>query len=51
MKAAQDDVLSLLKKYEEERTSVLAVFGTPSQSVARVTGRFVFIPDHLSRKK
>jgi len=38
MKATQDDVLSLLRKYEEERTSVLAVFGTPSQSVARVTG-------------
>jgi hypothetical protein len=38
MKVTQDDVLSLLRKYEEERTSVLAVFGTPSQSVARVTG-------------
>jgi hypothetical protein len=38
MKATQDDVLSLLRKYEEERTSVLAVFGTPSQSLARVTG-------------
>jgi hypothetical protein len=38
MKVTQDDVLSLLRKYEEERTSVLAVFGTPSQSIARVTG-------------
>ena len=38
MKVTQDDALSLLKKYEEERTSVLAVFGTPSRSVARVTG-------------
>ena len=38
MKVTQDDALSLLRKYEEERTSVLAVFGTPSQSIARVTG-------------
>jgi hypothetical protein len=38
MKVTQDDVLSLLRKYEEERTSVLAVFGTPSQSLAKVTG-------------
>jgi hypothetical protein len=38
VKITQDDALSLLGKYEEERTLVLAVFVTPSQSVARVTG-------------
>jgi hypothetical protein len=38
MKATQDDALSLLGKYEKERTSVLAVFVAPSRSVARVTG-------------
>jgi hypothetical protein len=38
MKVTQDDALSLLRKYVEERKHVLAVFGTPSQSVARVTG-------------
>lgn len=38
MKVTQDDALSLLGKYEKERTSVLVVFVTPSQSVARVTG-------------
>jgi hypothetical protein len=38
MKVTQDDALSLLGKYEEERTPVLAVFVTPSRSVARVTG-------------
>jgi hypothetical protein len=38
MKVSQDDALSLLKKYVEERTPVLAVFVTPSRTVARVTG-------------
>ena len=38
MKVTQDDALSLLNKYQEERTPVLAVFTTPSHSVARVTG-------------
>lgn len=38
MKVTQDDALSLLSKYEQERTPVLAVFGTPSRSIARVTG-------------
>lgn len=33
-----DDALSLLNKYVQERTPVLAVFGTPSRSIARVTG-------------
>ena len=38
MKVSQTDVVSLLSKYEDERTLVLAVFVTPSVSVARVTG-------------
>jgi hypothetical protein len=38
MTVTQDDVLSLLNKYAEERTPVLAVFGTPSLSIARVMG-------------
>jgi hypothetical protein len=38
MKVALEDALSLLGKYVEERTPVLAVFVTPSVSVARVTG-------------
>jgi hypothetical protein len=38
VKVTLEDVLSLLSKYVEERTSVLAVFVTPSGSVARVTG-------------
>ncbi len=38
MKVTQDDALVLLGKYEEEQTPVLAVFVTPSRSVARVTG-------------
>ena len=38
MRVTQNDVLSLLGKYVEERTLVLAVFVTPSRSVARVTG-------------
>jgi hypothetical protein len=38
MRITQDDALSLLGKYVEERTLVLAVFGTHSHSVARVTG-------------
>lgn len=38
MTVTQDDALSLLGKYEEERTSVLAVIVTPSRSVARVAG-------------
>ena len=38
MTVTLDDVLSLLNKYVEEQTPVLAVFGTPSLSIARVTG-------------
>jgi hypothetical protein len=38
VRISQDDMLSLLGKYVEERTPVLAVFVTPSLSVARVTG-------------
>jgi hypothetical protein len=38
MKATLEDALSLLNKYAEERTPVLAVFVTPSVSVARVAG-------------
>ena len=38
MKVTLEDVLSLLRKYVEERISVLAVFVTPSVSVARVPG-------------
>jgi len=38
MKITLEDTLSLLSKYAEERTPVLAVFGTPSLSIARVTG-------------
>ncbi len=37
MKATLEDAVSLLSKYAEERTPVLAVFVTPSVSVARVT--------------
>jgi hypothetical protein len=38
MKVTLEDALSLLRKYVDERTPVLAVFVTPSVSVARVTG-------------
>jgi hypothetical protein len=38
MKVTLEDALSLLSKYAEERTPVLAVFVTPSVSVARVVG-------------
>ena len=38
MTVTQADALSLLNKYAEERTPVLAVFGTPSLSIARATG-------------
>jgi hypothetical protein len=38
MKVTLEDALSLLGKYVDERTPVLAVFVTPSVSVARVTG-------------
>jgi hypothetical protein len=38
MKVTLEDALSLLSKYVDERTPVLAVFVTPSVSVARVTG-------------
>jgi hypothetical protein len=36
MKITLEDALSLLSKYTVERTPVLAVFVTPSVSVARV---------------
>ena len=38
MKVTLEDAVSLLSKYAEERTPVLAVLGTPSVSVARVAG-------------
>ena len=39
MKVTLEDALSLLSKYVEERTPVLAILGTPwSLSVARVVG-------------
>jgi hypothetical protein len=38
MKVTLEDALSLLGKYVEGRKPVLAVFVTPSMSVARVTG-------------
>jgi hypothetical protein len=38
MKVTLEDAVSLLSKYVEERTPVLAVFVTPSVSVPRVTG-------------
>ena len=38
MKITLEDALSLLGKYVDERTPVLAVFVTPSVSIARVTG-------------
>jgi len=38
MKVTIEDALSLLSKYAEERTPVLAILGTPSVSVARVVG-------------
>ena len=38
MKITLEDALSVLRKYAEERTPVLAAFVTPSVSVARVTG-------------
>ena|SRR5271155_4247417 len=52
MKITLEDALSLLGKYAEERTPVLAVFGTPSLSIARVTGTIRVsigdrIPPHL----
>jgi hypothetical protein len=39
MEVTLEDALSLLSKYEEERTPVLAVFVTPSVSVARVLAK------------
>lgn len=39
MKITLEDTLSLLSKYEGERTPVLAAVVTPSLSVARVVGR------------
>jgi hypothetical protein len=38
MKVTLEDAVSLLSKYAEEQTPVLAVLGTPSVSVARVAG-------------
>ena len=38
MKITLEEALALLGKCAEERTSVLAVVGSPSLSVARVTG-------------
>jgi hypothetical protein len=42
MKVTQADAVSLLIKYADERTPVLAAFATPSLSVARVTGAVHF---------
>lgn len=39
MKVSLPDALSLLMKYADERTPVLAAFVTPSRSTARVTGK------------
>jgi hypothetical protein len=52
MKITLEDALSLLRKYAEERTPVLAAFVTPSVSVARVTGTIRVsiadgVPPHL----
>ena len=52
MKITLEDTLSLLSKYAEERTPVLAAFVTPSVSVARVTGTIRVsitdgVPPHL----
>lgn len=52
MKITLEDALSLLGKYAEEQTPVLAAFVTPSVSVARVTGKIRVsiadgIPPHL----
>jgi hypothetical protein len=52
MKVTLEDALSLLSKYAEERTPVLAAFVTPSTSVARVKGTIrvstvVGVPPHL----
>jgi len=50
MKVTLEDALSLLGKYVEERTPVLAVFVTPSVSVARVTGTIqISVVDGLVR--
>jgi hypothetical protein len=38
VKITLEEALTLLGKYAEERTSVLAVVGSPSLSIARVTG-------------
>lgn len=52
LKITLEDALSLLSKYAEERTPVLAAFVTPSVSVARVTGTIRVsivdgVPPHL----
>jgi hypothetical protein len=52
MKITPEDALSLLRKYEVERTPVLAAFVTPSVSIARVTGTVRLsivdgVPPHL----
>ena len=52
MKITLEDALSLLSKYAEERTPILAAFVTPSVSVARVTGTIRVsivdgVPPHL----
>jgi hypothetical protein len=38
VKITLEDALPLLSKYAEEQTRALAVCGTPSLSIARVTG-------------
>jgi hypothetical protein len=53
MKVTLEDALSLLRKYADERTPVLAAFVTPSVSVARVTGTIQVsvvdgVPPHLT---
>lgn len=48
MKITPEDALSLLSKYAMERTHVLAVFVTPSASVARVAGTIrIFTGDQV----
>jgi hypothetical protein len=53
VKITLEDALSLLSKYAEGRTPVLAAFVTPSVSVARVTGTIRVstadgVPPHLT---
>jgi hypothetical protein len=50
VKISLEDALVLLGKYAEERTSVLAVVGSPSLSIARVTGPSPLLDPNNRRK-